>query len=68
MKRSKATIANALLWAALMIALSVLFGDHPNASTIVLLLIPAWFVSDGLISGQARSDWTCLKRRVTRSR
>ena len=42
-------VANAIIWAALMIATSLLFKDHPNASMLVLLMIAGWLTTQGLI-------------------
>jgi len=44
-------IANALIWAAIIIATSLLTGDSEQGSTLMLILLAGWFATQSLITG-----------------
>lgn len=67
--QSSLVIGNAVIWAALMLALSLLMADTPNSDTMILLLVAGWFASQALFTdfrADARREWACLKRWVSR--
>ena len=66
MNKPTGRIVNALLWGALIMALSALFADHEDASMLILLTVPAWLVADSLFSGATQREWRCIQRRFRR--
>lgn len=51
-------IGNALIWAALMIAFSLLFKSHDNTSMVIMLMIAGWLTTQELIQKAAGQDLT----------
>ena len=70
-KKSKAGLANAIIWASMIIASSLLSGDQPQGQTMTLLLIAGWFTSQNLMPGSegaARSECAMIRRILGRSK
>ena len=62
-------IMHSIIWAAIMIALSILTNDSENNQSVLFILIAGWFASFVSLGGTKRSakqEWRCLKRRLTR--
>jgi len=62
---TKQTIGNALIWAAMMIASSLVIEDSKAASTMMFLLIAGWIASSSLFGGlaqSARAECAAVKR------
>ena len=60
-------IGNALIWAAMMIASSLLIGAHENSQTLMLLFIAGWFATNGLVTERGnlmRAECNALRRMV----
>ena len=62
-RKTKPVIANALVWASLMIASSlILKGDHKDS--LMLLFIAGWFVSNQMLTGKNHSvkeELACIR-------
>lgn len=69
--KSSHLIANALIWAAMIIAMTLLTKSEDNSSMIVLLMIAGWMATQNIIQ-QARGDnqsslsqeLSCIKKRI----
>ncbi len=59
---STRSIVTALVWAALMIAVSLVMTDSDNKQTILLLMIGGWIATGGLSS----STLSCERRMFLR--
>ncbi len=66
---NRLVIANAFIWAAMMIAISLLFKDHHNAQMVVMLMVVGWMTTQGLIQKAAGEQLTtahdeirCIKK------
>lgn len=58
-------LGNALVWAAMIIASSLLIEDGKTASTMLFLLLGGWFASSNFIGSSAKTASTecaALKR------
>ena len=51
----KQTIGNALIWAAMIIASSLVIEDTKAASTMMFLLITGWVASSSVLGGMAQN-------------
>lgn len=63
--KTKQTIGNALIWAAMIIASSLVIEDSKTASTMMFLLIAGWIASSSLFGGlaqSARAECAAIKR------
>ena len=61
----KQAIANAILWAAMMLASALVIKDDKAASTMLMLLVVGWFGSSMLFGNmreQARAECRAVKR------
>jgi len=66
-KTSKKLIANAVIWAAMMIAVSHLTKGSENSQFIVMLMIMGWFGTQNLISpSNATAECAALRRMFAR--
>ena len=54
-KTLEPVIANAIIWAAIIIASSLLTGESGPGETMPLLLIAGWFATQGLVTETRRS-------------
>ncbi len=62
---AKQSIGNALIWAAMVIASSLVVEDSKAASTMMFLLIAGWIASTSLFGGvaqNARAEFAAIKR------
>ena len=70
MKESPMLIMQSIVWAAVMLAMSILVAKgETNNSSILFVLLMGWFasfVSLGGMKGSAKSEWACLKRKLSR--
>jgi hypothetical protein len=62
----KAVLANALVWAAVLIATSIVMGDAADQqkSSLLLIHIIGWWASDNAIrQGRMtlKQEWACIK-------
>ena len=60
-KRHRNTIANALIWAAMMIAAALLMRGSDNSQLMLLLMVTGWFVTNGLV-GESTSERCASKQ------
>lgn len=63
-------IANALIWAAIIIAASLLTGDSEQGNTLMLLLLAGWFATQSLITGSPetrRAECAAFRRLLRRN-
>ena len=70
-KQSKAGLANAIIWASMIIASSLLTGDQPQGQTMTLLLFAGWFTSQYLMPGSeeaARAECAMFRSILGRSK
>lgn len=64
---TKNPIINALVWAGLMIAVSLMTKDHENSSAILLMMIGGWIATGGLSSETRKAECAMFKRMLGRS-
>lgn len=69
---SRAVIANAIIWAAVMIATSLIISDAFADSTgrekesLMLIFIMGWFATNAAITSNGKSvkaEWACFRKR-----
>lgn len=74
-KQSRPIVANAIIWAAIMIATSlILSGATPESISdkkefLMILFIGGWFASHTAVVGGAsslKSEWACIRKRFGR--
>ena len=71
-KQSNPMIANAIVWAALMIATALIMADAEGRQKefIMLMQFTGWFaINLSLVKGgnSFKSEWACLRRRFGKS-
>lgn len=62
---AKQTIGNVVIWAAMIIASSLVVEDSKTATTMLFLLIAGWIASSSLFGGMAhsaRAECAAIKR------
>ena len=55
----KKTIANAIIWAAMILATSLVVGDTEKMSAMIPILIAGWFASTQLVGGNDMMQKEC---------
>ncbi len=55
----KKTIANAIIWAAMILATSLVIGDSDKMAAMFPILIAGWFASAQLLSGKGAMQQEC---------
>ena len=68
--KTKQTIGNAIIWAAMIIASSLVIEDAKAASTMMFLMIAGWIASTSLFGGvvqNARAECAAVKRLFVKS-
>jgi len=50
-KKTKPLIGNAIIWAAMMIAVGLLTKGNENSQFLIVLMIAGWFATQSLIVG-----------------
>ena len=69
-EQKQSTIGHAIIWAATMIALSIVFADHENSQMIIFLMLAGWISSQALVQtpGDVFAKKCVLFRRVVTGR
>ena len=70
-KKTNPVIGNAIIWASLMIATSLILAGAADVeagqkSTIMILQIAGWFATNQMLTkggNSAKAEWACLRRR-----
>ncbi len=70
---ARPVFTNAIVWAALIIATSLLMSDAGDSqkTTLLLLQIAGWYTVDATLTKNRRSlkaEWACLRRRISGSK
>lgn len=70
---ARPAFTNAIVWAALIIATSLLMSDAGNSQKAMLLLlqIAGWYTVDATLTRNRRSlkaEWACIRRRFSESK
>lgn len=55
----KKTIANAIIWAAMILATSLVIGDSEKTSAMLPILIAGWIASTQLLAGNGMMQKEC---------
>ncbi|MBO6505019.1 MAG: hypothetical protein JJ850_16505 [Kordiimonadaceae bacterium] len=55
----KKTIANAIIWAAMILATSMIVGDSDKMSAMLPILIAGWFASNMMLAGKDGMQKEC---------
>ena len=71
-KSVKPAVANAMIWAAMMIASSLLMADpsEANSKMMIILMVAGWFATQRLVPGSKQllaNERACFRRLLGRS-
>ncbi|WP_372620617.1 hypothetical protein [Alteromonas stellipolaris] len=66
---SPLVIGHAIIWASVMLAMTLVVKDKDANGAVLLILLLGWFASFTILDGtktSAKKEWACLKRFVER--